>query len=118
MTTDDIAASAPRTILREMASPKATEKASQGFGRIIRIWVERHRDRQESLNLLDKDHPDRAGYAHDHARAGGLGEQAFLATLGACELLQRQNNRGNRSARRNRVTVFMEDLMPIRIISF
>jgi hypothetical protein len=46
----------PRTILREMASPKATEKASQGFARIIRIWVERHRDRQELLNLLDKDH--------------------------------------------------------------
>ena len=56
MSIDDVAAFAPRTILREMASPKATEKASQGFGRIIRIWVERHRDRQELLNLLDKDH--------------------------------------------------------------
>jgi uncharacterized protein YjiS (DUF1127 family) len=64
MVTDDVAAFAPRTILREMASPQATEKASQGFGRslinrfrsIIQIWVERHRDRQELLNLLDKDH--------------------------------------------------------------
>ena len=64
MAIDDVAAFAPRTILREMASPKATEKAGQGFGRslinrfrsIIRIWVERHRDRQELLNLLDKDH--------------------------------------------------------------
>ena len=61
---EDIAASAPRTILREMASPKATEKACQGFGRslinrlrsIIRIWVKRHRDRQELLNLLEQDH--------------------------------------------------------------
>jgi uncharacterized protein YjiS (DUF1127 family) len=61
---EDIAASAPRTILREMASPTATEKANQGFDRslikrlrsIIRIWAERHRDRQELLNLMDQDH--------------------------------------------------------------
>jgi uncharacterized protein YjiS (DUF1127 family) len=61
---EDIAASAPRTILREMASPKATEKANQGFDRslinrlrsVIRIWAQRHRNRQDLLNLLDQDH--------------------------------------------------------------
>ena len=60
----DIAASAPRTILREMASPKATEKANLGFDRslikrlrsVIRTWAKRHRDRQELLNLLEQDH--------------------------------------------------------------
>lgn len=63
MKTDTIAASAPRTILREMGSPKATEKARQGLSRslinrlrsIIRIWAQRHRNRQELLNLLDQD---------------------------------------------------------------
>ena len=63
---EDIAASPPQTILREVASPKATEKANQGFDRslilikrlrsVIRIWAERHRDRQELLNLMDQDH--------------------------------------------------------------
>ena len=62
-----IAASAPRTILREMGSPNATEEARQGFSRslinrlnrlrsIIRIWAQRHRNRQDLLNLLDQDH--------------------------------------------------------------
>lgn len=61
---EDIAASAPRTILRETASRKATEKANQGFDRslikrlrsVIRTWAKRHRDRQELLNLLKQDH--------------------------------------------------------------
>ena len=60
---EDIAASAARTILRDMASPK-TEKANQGFDRslikrlrsVIRTWAKRHRDRQELLNLLEQDH--------------------------------------------------------------
>ena len=61
---EDIAASASQAILREMASPNAAEKASQGFGRslikrfrsLIRVWAKRHRDRQELLTLLDQDH--------------------------------------------------------------
>jgi len=61
---EDTTASAPRTILREMASPKATEKANLGFDRslikrlrsVIRTWAKRHRDRQELLNLLEQDH--------------------------------------------------------------
>ena len=61
---EDIAASAPRTILGEMASPKETEKANQGFDRslikrlrsVIRTWAKRRRDRQELLNLLEQDH--------------------------------------------------------------
>jgi uncharacterized protein YjiS (DUF1127 family) len=59
MKTDDVAASAPQTILREMGSCKAT---AQGFSRsvtnrlrsIIRIWAQRHRNRQDLLDLLDR----------------------------------------------------------------
>ena len=61
---EDSAAAAPGTILREMASPRAAEKANQGFDRslirrlrsVIRTWAKRHRDRQELLNLLEQDH--------------------------------------------------------------
>ena len=64
MTTADIAASAPRTILREMGSPKATEEVTQGsrgslinrLRSVVRIWAQRHRNRQDLLNLLDQDH--------------------------------------------------------------
>ena len=64
MKTDVIAVCAPRTILRGMGSPKATERTRQGFSRslinrlrsIIRIWAQRHRNRQDLLNLLDQDH--------------------------------------------------------------
>jgi uncharacterized protein YjiS (DUF1127 family) len=64
MTTDDIAASAPGSILTESGSPTVIQKVKpllkgSPIGRlrsIIRIWVARHRDRQELLNLLDQDH--------------------------------------------------------------
>ena len=64
MATDDIAPFAPQAILRETSSPKTTAASRRVFAgnlierarSVIRIWAERHRDRQELLNLLDKDH--------------------------------------------------------------
>ena len=59
--TTNIAASAPRTILREMG---ATGEVTQGsrsslinrLRSVIRIWAQRHRNRQDLLNLLDRDY--------------------------------------------------------------
>ena len=64
MATEDIAVFTPKAILRETSSAKTTAASRRVFagnlieraGSVIRIWVERHRDRQELLNLLDKDH--------------------------------------------------------------
>jgi hypothetical protein len=64
MATDDIAPFAPQAILREASSSKTTGASRRVFAgnlierarSVIRIWAERHRDRQELLNLLDKDH--------------------------------------------------------------
>lgn len=61
--TDDIAASEFGSILTESGSPTVIEKVKPLFrgrptGRlrsIVRIWVTRHLDRQELLNLLDQD---------------------------------------------------------------
>jgi uncharacterized protein YjiS (DUF1127 family) len=64
VTTKDIAACAPRIILKELQSPGVTEQAKEGLrdnliGRLrstIRIWAQRRRHRQELVDALDQDH--------------------------------------------------------------
>jgi uncharacterized protein YjiS (DUF1127 family) len=64
MATEDIAPFAPEAILGETSSPKRAAASRRIYGgnlierarSVIRIWVERQRDRQELLNLLDQDH--------------------------------------------------------------
>ncbi len=64
MATEDIAAFTAEPILRKTKSAKTTAASRAVFTgnlieraqSVIRIWAGRHRDRQELLNLLDKDH--------------------------------------------------------------